>query len=195
VAEASGTSTSAAIRQAATRLFAEHGYAQTTMKMLAEQVGIQPSGIYNHVESKQVLLREIVIGAIQGLISDVHDAIDSADDLPTQLRRAVHWHASFHATHPLEMYICNGEIASVEEPARTRLVAYRQEYIGLFERLIQRGVAAGLFSTPSPKLAAYAILQMGMGVSVWYHAGGELTPDAVGDLYGDYALRLVQATP
>jgi AcrR family transcriptional regulator len=48
--------TSLAIREAALRLFAERGYANTTMKGLADQVGIRPSGIYNHVESKQALL-------------------------------------------------------------------------------------------------------------------------------------------
>jgi hypothetical protein len=105
----------------------------------------------------------------------------------------VHLHASFHATHPLEMYICNGEIASVEEPARTRVVAYREEYVGIYERLIQRGVTSGVFSTPSPRLAANAILQMGMGVSVWYHDDGAMSPDDVGALYGEYALRLVGA--
>jgi AcrR family transcriptional regulator len=191
VATAAGGVTSAAIRQAAVQLFAEFGYAQTTMKQLAEQVGIQPSGIYNHVQSKQVLLCEIVIGAIQGLIADAHEAIESAADVSAQLLRAVHGHASFHATHPLEMFICNGEIASLEEPARTRVVGYRQEYVGVFERLIRRGVVEGAFATPAPKLAAYAILQMGMGVSVWYSEGGQLSPTDVGDLYGEFALRLV----
>jgi AcrR family transcriptional regulator len=191
IATVAGGVTSAAIRQAAVELFAERGYALTTMKQLAEQVGIQPSGIYNHVDSKQALLREIVLGAIRGLIADAHQAIDSAEQVTTQLLRAVHGHAAFHATHPFEMVICNGEISSIEEPARTQVVAYREQYVGIFERLIERGVSHGTFSTPSPKLAAYAILQMGMGVSVWYSEGGELSPNAVGDLYGEFALRIV----
>jgi AcrR family transcriptional regulator len=189
-----GGSTSAAIRQAALRLFAERGYANTTMKGLAEQVGIQPSGIYNHVDSKQVLLREIVLGAIRELIADARKATVSTDDVPTQLLRAVRVHAAFHATHPQEMFICNGEIPSLEEPTRARVVAYREEYIGIFDRLIACGVALGAFSTPSPKLAAYAILQMGMGVSVWYIDGGELSPADIGDLYGKFALRIVGAS-
>jgi AcrR family transcriptional regulator len=194
VATAAGNSTSVAIRQAALRLFAQRGYANTTMKGLAQQVGIQPSGIYNHVESKQVLLREIVLGATRELIADAHRATVSTDDIRTQLLRAVRSHAAFHATHPLEMVVCNGEITSLQEPARTRLIAYREEYIGIFERLIAGGVALGSFSTPSPRLAAYTILQMGMGVSVWYVAGGELTPADIGDVYGEFALRIVGAS-
>jgi AcrR family transcriptional regulator len=191
---APGSATSAAIRQAALCLFAERGYGNTTMKGLAEQVGIQPSGIYNHVGSKQVLLREIVLRAMRELIADAHQAAASTDDVPTQLLRAVHGHAAFHATHPLEMFICNGEITSLEEPARSRAVACRQECREIFDGVIARGVALGAFSTPSPKLAAHAILQMGMGVPVWYVAGGELSPADVGDLYGEFALRIVGAS-
>jgi AcrR family transcriptional regulator len=186
--------TSAAIRRAALRLFAERGYGNTTMKGLAEQVGIQPSGIYNHVKSKQVLLREIVLGALDGLVADTRDATAPTQDVPTQLLRAVHCHAAFHASHPLEMLICNAEITSLEEPARSRVVDRRHEYIGTFERLIARGVALGAFSTPSPRLAAYTILQMGAGVSVWYVAGGEFSPADIGSLYGEFALRIVGAS-
>jgi hypothetical protein len=118
----------------------------------------------------------------------------STDDVPTQLSRAVHVHAAFHATHPREMFICNVEILSLEEPARTRAIADRQRYIAIFDRLIARGVALGVFSTPSPKFAAYAILQMGMGISVWYVARGELSPSDIGDLYGMFALRMVGAS-
>ncbi|MGH7469664.1 MAG: TetR/AcrR family transcriptional regulator [Longimicrobiales bacterium] len=43
----------------ALRLFAEHGYERTTIKMLAESAGISQGLIYRHFESKGALLQAI----------------------------------------------------------------------------------------------------------------------------------------
>jgi AcrR family transcriptional regulator len=189
---ASRNGTAAAIHDAALRLFAERGYESTTMKAIAERVGIGASAIYNHVDSKQDLLRAIVKGTIQQLIDDAHAAIASTEDVEDQLRCAVCAHVKFHAEHRFEMVISERDITNLEEPARTGQIAYREEYIGIFERLIERGIALGRFDTRSPKLATYAILQMGMGVSIWYRRSGEMTPSDVGTLYAEYAARIVR---
>ena len=186
--------TAVAIRLAAIELFAERGYSNTTMQAIAQRVGIQPSGIYNHVDSKQTLLRDITQEAIEELIEIAHAGIASTDDIAQQIYRAAAGHAAYHATHRLEMFICNGEIPNIEEPARTRVVTHRQEYVRVFTRVIERGIAAGRFApVSSPRLTTYAILQMGIGVSVWYHDDGDLSPTDIGDLYGRYALKLVGA--
>jgi len=54
-------------------------------------------------------------------------------------------------------------------------------------------MAAGRFHVTSARLASFAILDLGMGVSAWYHEDGELTEDAVVRQYSDFTLRLVGA--
>jgi AcrR family transcriptional regulator len=184
--------TGAAIHDAALRLFAERGYESTTMKAIAERVGIGAPAIYNHVPSKQHLLHTIVKGTIQQLIKGAHAAIASTDDVEEQLRRVVQSHVEFHAEHRFEMFISEREITNLQEPARTRQVAYRADYIDIVERLIERGVASGRFDTTAPRLATYAILQMGMGVAIWYRRSGDMTPADVASVYGEYAVRMVR---
>lgn len=191
----SGHPTAAAIREAAIGLFAQLGYEGTTMKAIAAKVGIGAPAIYNHVNSKQTLLQEIVSGTMHELINDALAAIDSTDDVAEQLRRAVHGHVVFHAERSHETFIGNREIRSLEEPARRRQIEYRNEYVGVFETLIRRGVATKRFRTRAPHLAAFAILQMGMGVSVWFRGDGEMTASETGDLYGEFALRMLDARP
>jgi AcrR family transcriptional regulator len=190
-----GSPTAAAIREAAILLFAERGYSATTMKAIAREVGVGAPAIYNHFDSKQTLLREIVKGTIQQLIDNAHAAIDSSGDISEQLYRAVRGHAAFHAERRFETAIGNREITSLEEPARTRQIAHREEYVRVFERLIARGVGLGRFRTSTPQLTTFAILQMGMGISVWFRREGKMTPLEVGDLYGEFALRMVDAQP
>lgn len=48
------------IRTVAGELFCQAGYKGTGMRSLAAAVGIQPGSLYNHIESKQALLYELI---------------------------------------------------------------------------------------------------------------------------------------
>jgi len=102
-------------------------------------------------------------------------------------------HVRFHTRCQREVRIGNNEIASIEEPARTSLLDLRRRYARPWITLIERGVEEGRFETPSPRLAAFAMIEMGMGVSLWFRADGPLSESQVAYYYGDMALRLVLA--
>lgn len=48
------------ILQAARSLFANNGYAATTMQMIAKQAGLVPSGIYHYFAGKNDLLEAVL---------------------------------------------------------------------------------------------------------------------------------------
>lgn len=163
------------------------------MKAIADWVGVQPSAIYNHVSSKQVLLRDIAQHTIRTLIEDTRTAIASTDDVDEQLRRAVRAHVDLHTSQRAQAHVANREIPSLEEPARTQQITLRREYVAIFEQLIIRGLREGVFTALAPRITAHAILQMGIGVSVWFHPDDPMSAAEVGDLYGRLALRMVGA--
>src|SRR6202034_4054617 len=57
-------STRVAIADTAVRLFSEHGYTGTTMRDIAEAVGVLPGSLYAHIDSKETLLLKIVSDGI-----------------------------------------------------------------------------------------------------------------------------------
>src|ERR1700759_4017256 len=173
--------TAEAIRNAAVELFAHCGYEATTVNDIGRSVGIRGSAIYNHVASKQELLRNIMMSAMHELMGVVETAIGGADDTPAKLRLGIHQHVRYHAQRRLEFSVGNRELPSLEEPARTELVELRRRYVRLFQDIIDTGVAEGIFSVESSLIATYSILQSGMGVAVWYDPEGEMTEQAVAD--------------
>lgn len=56
-----GEITRLAIEDAAVELFMEHGYHATSMRQIAEHVGLALGGIYNHFASKDELFQAIII--------------------------------------------------------------------------------------------------------------------------------------
>lgn len=183
-----------AIEAAATALFAERGYHGTGMKDIADAVGMRAPSLYNHVASKQTLLQAIMAATMETLHAEHERALASTGDSAEQLRRAMEAHVRYHARHPLEVQIGNREIASLEEPFRTELLDRRRRYAHSWQDLIARGVAEGRFETRSVRLAAYAMLEMGIGVSLWFREGGPMHESEVVYAYGDMALRLVNAS-
>lgn len=183
------------IRDAALELFATKSYRATTMEDIGVRVGVRGPSLYKHVGSKHELLAEIMLTTMQRLLADHRVAIGTTSERVEQLRRAAEAHARYHARHQLEAFVGNREIDQLEEPIREQVLSLRRAYERGFRELIESGVAAGLFTTASPRLASYAILDMGMGIARWFRGTGSLTEDQVAYAHGDFALRIVGAVP
>ena len=48
------------IREAALRLFAQHGFAAVSMRQIASEVGVQAGALYNYIPDKQSLLFDLM---------------------------------------------------------------------------------------------------------------------------------------
>src|SRR5262249_25616397 len=156
------------VREAALTLFAERGYHGTSMKDIAAVLGIRAPSLYNHLESKQALLQEIMLGTMETLIREQDAVLATTDDVVERPRRTMEARARFHSGYAGEVRIGNSQIPHLDEPMQTRIRELRRRYARPWISLIEQGVAEGRFETPSPQLAAYAMLQMGMGVSLWF---------------------------
>jgi AcrR family transcriptional regulator len=183
------------IRDAALELFTGKGYEATTMADIGIAVGMRGPSLYKHVKSKQDLLALIMVSTMEELLAAHHAAVSATETPVERLRRATEAHVRYHARHRFEAFVGNREIRSLVEPHRTHVLKLRAEYETCFRRLIQAGVDAEAFTVTSVRLAAYAILDLGMGVSAWYRENGEHSEDTVVWQYSEFALRLVGARP
>jgi AcrR family transcriptional regulator len=61
-------STRARIRASAERLFAERGFSDVTMPMIAKASGITAGAIYKHFDSKVALFFEVIRGAVESTV-------------------------------------------------------------------------------------------------------------------------------
>jgi hypothetical protein len=142
------------------------------------------------VGSKQELLARIMTGTMEDLLRTHRAAVTGCEDQVERLRRATEAHVRYHARHRQEAFVGTREIRSLEEPHRAEVLTLRAAYEQAFRDLLTEGVEAGRFRVPTVKLTSYAILDLGMGVAVWYREDADLTEDQVVYQYGDFALRL-----
>jgi len=183
--------TRSAVREAALRLFAEHGFQLTTMADIGASLGIRGPSLYKHVASKQELLAEIMTETMTTLIAQQRAAADAGGPPDVQLRRAVEAHVRYHATHREHAFIGNREIESLEEPTRTQILELRSTYEQGLRAIIESGSAAGGVSTQHARLVSYAILDMGIGVASWYRADGEYDVETLSYVYANMAAQML----
>lgn len=188
-----GRARSQEIGQAALRLFAERGYLATTMEDIGRAAGIRGPSVYRHYDSKQQLLYEIMAETMNVLITEQRLAVSTTTDLTPRLRRMVEAHIRYHARHRLEAFVGNREINNLDGEKRAQILGQRRVYESGLRAVIEAGMADGSFQVSSARLASYAILDMGMGISAWYSPHGELSESQVVYEYGEFALSLVMA--
>jgi AcrR family transcriptional regulator len=137
--------TEQSVREAALTLFAQRGYHGTALRDIANEVGIRTPSLYNHIESKQELLRGILLTTTEQVWSDFETAVEGVSAVGERLRRAVVTYAMRHAIHRREALIVNRDVESLDEPARSDVMALRRRHECAVREIIIEGVGAGVF--------------------------------------------------
>jgi AcrR family transcriptional regulator len=75
------TDTRDRILTVALRLFAERGYANTSLREIAEHLGVTKAALYFHYKTKE----DIVTGILRGHLDGLDGMLDEADPLPATL--------------------------------------------------------------------------------------------------------------
>ena len=134
-----------------------------------------------------------MLGQLTALLAERAAAIAGIDAAADQLRRAMAAQVRHHIRYRREANIGAREVPNLEEPARTALLDMRLEHASRWQALIQRRVDEGRFSVDSPHLAAYARLQMGGGVAMWWLRPSPISESELAYAFGKMALQLVGA--
>lgn len=170
-----GVTTQAAIRRAAVKLIAAHGFEAVTLRQLAAEVGVQSGALYRYFPSKAELLHTLLVGVMQDLIK-TWEAERPREASPTALLEAfIEVHLRYHIAHREEVFIADMELRSLSKESYKAVTKLRARYEDVLREILAKGVRAGRFRVPEMKVTVYGILAMLTGVYVWYRRGGPLS--------------------
>lgn len=165
------------------------------MKDIAHVLAVSAPNLYNHVPSKQDLLYRIMNVAMDRALAALAATLEGVTDVAEQLRLATEVTVMDFLDNPAEVTVCNSEIRSLEEPFRQAIIDKRDAYSSQILAIVEHGCTHGLFDVPEPRVASFAILEMGNNAKAWFHPGGHYTATEVAALYGTFALRIVGYRP
>ncbi|HZP97150.1 MAG TPA: TetR/AcrR family transcriptional regulator [Candidatus Limnocylindria bacterium] len=179
------------ILAAAARIFREKGYHGTSVRDIAESVGLLKGSLYHYIRSKDELLARLFDGALQSTAREL-ETIAARDARPSErLREMVRAYVDAVTANLDAVALYLREWRSLPPPQLARLRARRRAMRALFEDVIEDGVRAGEFTASDVKVSALAILGMCNWIYEWYRPRGRLRPQQLADELADRALRSV----
>ncbi|MFC1412571.1 TetR/AcrR family transcriptional regulator [Streptacidiphilus sp. N1-12] len=176
---------------AASRLFAERGFALTSVQEIVERAGVTKGAMYHYYASKDDLLQEIYSRLLAGQ-SDRLVAIADTPGLPVRERlRAAAADLVVSTLENLDDATVSWRSMHMLPPERMAQVRLeRRRFHERFRALIEQGQAEGaLRADISADLAAHQFFGGVHHLGAWYHADGELTPESIGETFADLLLR------
>ena len=171
-------------------LFRRQGYGGTSMRDLARSFGCEPANIYNYFAGKEDLLLEVLREEMEDILAPVAH-LETADlpDPREALRGFIHNHirVTLGRRRSARM-LFDTELGHLPPAKRELIIGMRRQYDRILCRIIECGVATGVFRPTNPKLAAYGIASMVARSRVWYSPRGDMTPAEIGDFICDFAV-------
>ena len=175
-------------------LFAARGFAATSLKDVADAVGLSRSSIYHYYPNKEALLAELIRGVtlpIANMLREVGEqGLPPTAAIREVVRRLVLWVADPH-THFRLMDRSEAELPPAI--AKVHATAKRQILNELIE-LVDAAVLAGAARAVDSRVTALSIVGMAMWTAWWFQPGHGPTLDAVADMVADNACALLHRT-
>ena len=179
--------------EAATQAFAERGFHGTKTRDITNAAGTSSAALYVHHKSKEELLFLISKAGHETTLAMMQKGRASSEDPREQLRTVVTDFVADHARNHGRARIVNYEMAALEPEHLDEIVSLRHRIDVELIDLIASGIEAKAFAIPDPRIAASAILSLGIDLARWFTDEFRLTPDQLGKEYAELALRIVRA--
>lgn len=177
------------IEKTATALFKSKGYSATSMRDLANALGIEAASIYSHIRSKEEILQRVCFK----MADEFFDALDAAESMEgaatVRLQRAIAAHVQVLTQNTEASAVFLYEWRHLSEPLHSNFLALRDKYEAHFREIIRLGIQRGEFSVPDEKFAVLTILSALNWIHTWYKPEGKMTPSEIAENLSEMLLN------
>lgn len=192
--EPEGPSRFEEIVDAAARLFAEKGYAATSIQDVAEQVHLLKGSLYHYINTKEDLLYAVIEEAHSQTARVGEAALAMQGDAAAKLTFVVRRHLLSATVNRDKLRVFYTEAAALSPQRLADILEDRDSYEHSLRTLIRLGQAEGVFAAHlDPNLTVIAILAILNSVHQWYRPSGRRNLEEVTAVFTDLILRCVAA--
>lgn len=133
------------ILTAATRLFAEQGYAECVTQLLADTLGVGKGTLYRHFPSKRALFLAAVDRVMRLLQEHVARSLADEPDGLGRVRRGIQAYLEFFREHPEFVELLVQERAQFRDRERPTYFEHRERNVRYWRDLYRQLVGEGRF--------------------------------------------------
>jgi len=154
------------IIKTAAKLFKDKGYSAVTMRDLATEMGIKAASLYNHISSKQDILKTIVIAIAEEFTDKMKVISESNDTCIQKLKAIVSLHVTISSQNIYGMASLNNDWMHLEEQLDYYL-KLREDYENDFRNILKEGIFDKEIKDENPEVMLFSILSTLRSLHLW----------------------------
>lgn len=164
------------IIKTAAKLFKEKGYSAVTMRDLASEMGIKAASLYNHINSKQEILKEIIISLAEEFTEGLQNIQKSDLTNIEKLQKIVALHVNITAKNTYKMASLNNDWMHLKEK-REYYLQLRANYENQFRNIILQGVKNNEIIDENVEVMLFSMLSTLRSLYLWIPKKEDLKPE------------------
>jgi AcrR family transcriptional regulator len=166
----------------AAKLFREKGFSATSMRDLAEHVGVEAASLYNHISSKAEILQEICFKTANNFMSHIEEVDATPNKTAIEKIQAI---LRFHIKQMLdnyeEVYVSDREWKHLTDPYLSNMQSQRRAYRQRIASVIEEGIRRGEIKPIDAPTAVLIMLHAVSGIESWHRSKKKIAGEVLED--------------
>jgi AcrR family transcriptional regulator len=161
------------ILNSAAQMFARKGFGATTVREIADAVGVLSGSLYHHFDSKDAIVEEILTGFLTAIQQRYAKVTDQGKPPAEVLHDLVLASLQIASEQPDATAIYQNELQYLrEQPRFADVLAAAADVQRTWMRVIEKGVADGAFRDDIDPRVFYRLIRDAVWLSVRWHNPG-----------------------
>ncbi len=162
------------ILEKAATMFRQKGFAATSMRDLAETVGIEAASLYNHIRSKNEILEAICFDVANRFNTNMATIESGTQSSIVKIETLLRFHIRQMIEKYEEVYVSDREWKHLEEPYLSNFQNQRRSYRKKFAAIIEEGIQRNEIKNIDAPTAVLIMLHAVSGIEVWHRSTAKI---------------------
>jgi AcrR family transcriptional regulator len=149
-------------------LFKEKGYKASSMRELATRVGVEAASLYNHIKSKDELLRDICFAVLKKFHAHIEKLENEKLPGAEKVEKIVRFHVNEMMVNYDHVYVTDQNWRQLDEPGLTQYRELRRQYRRRFTAIVQKGIDDNEIKQMDANSIVMVILNAIAAVDQWH---------------------------
>lgn len=158
------------ILEKAAQLFRKNGFNATSMRDLAENVGVEAASLYNHINSKAELLQEICFRIANRFTAQMDEVMASDLSAIGKIEAILRFHIRQMLHNYEEVYVSDREWKHLTDPYLSNFKSQRRTHRQRIASIIEEGIRKNEIKKIDAPTAVLILLHAVSGIESWHRS-------------------------
>jgi len=162
------------ITRKASSIIRQKGFPGTSMRDIAEAIGVEAPSLYNHISSKNEILRDICFTVAKLFTEHLKELERTPDSHLSKIEAIIRFHIELMIDDFESVYIAEHEWQHLPEPFLADFKNQRRNYRSRLAAIIQKGIDKREIRPMNPNVCVLTILSAIGGIERWQKSGKKI---------------------